>query len=76
MALESIEDTTIPGDRLPTGHPPPHTGPIEGPSVWYGPDLAVGGSWAYELSPSERQELLTALSEVRRRELDIQKFWT
>ena len=72
MAAETIEETAIPGDRLPADHPALHRGPVEGPSVWYGPELAKDDAWIYELSSSEKQEVLQALSNLRRLGLDIQ----
>ncbi|MEM7252553.1 MAG: TauD/TfdA family dioxygenase [Pseudomonadota bacterium] len=52
---------TLPlGDRLPDDHPPPHHGPIEGPGVWYGADLARQDDWRVRLTETERQELLDA----------------
>ena len=63
----TIEGNTVSGDRLPDNHPAPHHGPIRGPSVWYGPDLADSESWIYELSADERQELLAATEDVRER---------
>ncbi len=49
------------GDRLPAEHPPPHEGPIEGPGVWYGPDMQKRDDWKYRLSASEQAELLAAM---------------
>lgn len=65
MALEDTQLNTIPGDRLPKDHPPARRGPISGPSVWYGPELSAKTSWMYELTPSDRDELLSALDMVR-----------
>ena len=60
MTVETVETNTIPGDRLSANHPPPFRGPIEGPSVWYGPDLANSDEWIYELSSAEQAEILAA----------------
>ena len=40
-------------------------GPIEGPSAWYGPDLAQSDAWMYTLSGAECDELDAALGRVR-----------
>jgi hypothetical protein len=72
MTVETVETNTIPGDRLSANHPPPFRGPIEGPSVWYGPDLANSDEWIYELSSAEQAEILAALRDVQQRGLDIQ----
>lgn len=61
MTATTVDTNAIPGDRLPGNHPPPHRGPIEGPSVWYGPDLANSDDWIYELSSAEQAEILAAL---------------
>lgn len=53
------------GDRLPADHPPLHVGPIEGPGVWYGPAMGKLDDWKYELSSSERDELLDATQQTR-----------
>jgi len=73
MAVAGIDEPTIPGDRLPADHPPPHVGPVEGASVWYGPELATSGEWKYELSSSEQQEILAAMSKARHRGFDIKE---
>ncbi len=69
MAQEDAELNSIPGDRLPKDHPPLHRGPIGGPSVWYGPELAKQKTWIYELTPSDQGEILAALDAVRGREI-------
>jgi hypothetical protein len=63
---------TLKGDRLPTDHPPVHRGPVEGPSVWYGPELVLKDDWNFTLSPEQQKEVLSALDQVRRHGLDIQ----
>lgn len=46
--------------------------PIEGPSAWYGPDLAQRpGEWTYHLSAAEIAEIEAATAAVRARGLDI-----
>lgn len=46
--------------------------PIEGPSAWYGPDLAQRpGEWTYRLSPADIAEIEAATAAVRARALDI-----
>lgn len=59
----------IPGDPLPPDHPAPHRGPVDGPSVWYGPDMAKSDDWIYSLSRDERDEILKALDGVRGRDI-------
>ena len=74
MASVSVEGMTVGGDRVPDDHPAPHHGPIDGPSVWYGPGLADSESWTYKLSADERQELLAAAEDVRDRDIqDIRR---
>jgi hypothetical protein len=46
-------------------------GPIGGPSAWRGDEMAAGGSWIYELTPRERDEIDAALDNVKRRKLEI-----
>ena len=53
------------GDSLPAGHPLPLDGPVTGPGVWYGPDLAGRDDWQYVLSESDRSELLDAMAHAR-----------
>jgi hypothetical protein len=55
--------------RRPTELPRPL---IEGPSVWYGPDLAQRpAEWTYELSPGDIAEIEAAVAAVRARGIDI-----
>ena len=46
-------------------------GPIEGPSVWFGPDMAASEEWLYALSEAEIGELEAAYGAVRARGLDL-----
>ena len=64
------------GETLPDDHPPPRSGPIDGPGVWYGSDLQTETNWQYELSGSDQLEVLAAMSEAlkrRQRIIDIEK---
>lgn len=50
--------------------------PVEGPSVWYGPEMAQKDNWIYRLSENEIAEIDHAIHKVRRRNLpmkDIRK---
>ena len=53
-----------PGDDRPPG-------PIEGPSAWFGPDMAASEAWLYPLSEAEIGELEAAYGAVRARGLDL-----
>ncbi|MDP6390168.1 MAG: TauD/TfdA family dioxygenase [Alphaproteobacteria bacterium] len=64
-----MNETT--GDRLPPDHPAPHDGPIEGPGVWYGPDIEDRDDWAYTLSEAERNEVVAAMRDAKARGLEI-----
>ena len=45
---------------------------VEGPSAWYGPDLAhCPEQWTYHLSPADIAEVEAATAAVRARSLDI-----
>ncbi len=46
-------------------------GPIEGPTAWYGPEMAASTEWLYTLTPSDLAELGDALASVRKQGLDI-----
>ena len=45
------EMANIPGDRLPSDHPQPHTGPVDSPSIWYGPEMMGDDTWIEGLKP-------------------------
>lgn len=47
------------------------TGPIEGPSAWYGPDTAASNEWLYALSEAELGELEAAYEAVGERGHDL-----
>ena len=66
------EMANIPGDRLPSDHPQPHTGPIDGPSIWYGPEMMGDDIWIEELKPIEKAELLDAMRGVSDFGTDLQ----
>jgi hypothetical protein len=45
---------------------------VEGPSVWFGPDMrAREAEWSYRLSSSEIAEIDSAVQEVRHRGLEL-----
>ena len=67
------EMANIPGDRLPSDHPQPHTGPIDGPSIWYGPEMMGDDIWIEELKPIEKAELLDAMRGVSDFGTDLQR---
>ena len=67
------EMANIPGDRLPSDHPQPHTGPIDGPSIWYGPEIMGDDIWIEELKPIEKSELLDAMRGVSDFGTDLQR---
>jgi hypothetical protein len=51
--------------------PPMPPGPIDGPSAWYGADMAKSGAWIYTLTSAEIGEIDTVLSAVRKKGLEI-----
>lgn len=51
--------------------PPMPPGPIEGPSAWYGADMAKSDAWMHTLTPAEIDEIDAALSAVRKNGLEI-----
>lgn len=63
--------SVIAGNRLAPDHPPAHSGPVGGPGVWYGPELAGSDDWVYRLSESERDEVVDAMRHARGRHDDI-----
>ena len=67
--MDGEAHATLPGDPLPSDHPAPHRGPVDGPSVWYGPEMAKSDEWIYPLSQDERDEILAALDGVRGRDI-------
>jgi hypothetical protein len=54
---------TITGDQIPER--------IEGPSAWYGPDLAARGEWVEQLTESEIAEIDTASKRLANADVDI-----
>ncbi len=44
---------------------------IQGPSAWYGPDLAARGDWIEQLSPAEIAEIDAAAERLANAEFDI-----
>ena len=60
-------------DAIPRPEPAPAmpSGPISGPSAWYGRDMAERNDWIYHLSPSEAREVEDALVSVQRHGLEI-----
>lgn len=58
-------------DLFGGANPPMPPGPIDGPSAWYGNDMAKSGEWIYSLSQRELDEIDAALSLVKRDGLDI-----
>ena len=47
------------------------TAPIDGPSAWYGPDMARSDEWVYRLTADDIAEIESAVDDVERRGLDI-----
>ncbi len=45
--------------------------PVEGPSAWYGPQVAASDEWIYALTPGDISEVETALAPLVAREADI-----
>lgn len=45
--------------------------PIQGPSAWYGPDLAASDEWIYHLTESDIAEIEAAMKPLAVREADI-----
>ena len=55
--------------ETPSDDRPP--GPIEGPSAWFGPDMAASDAWLHTLSGAEIGELEVACGAVGARGLDL-----
>ena len=66
------EMASIPGDRLPSDYPQPRTGPIDGPSIWYGPEMMGEDIWIEELKPIVKAELIDAMRGVADFDTDLQ----
>ena len=67
------EMANIPGDRLPPDHPQPRTRPIDGPSIWYGPEMMGEDIWIKELKPIVKAEFLDAMRGVADFGTDLQR---
>ena len=44
--------------------------PLDGPSAWYGPDMAGRSDWIESLSPAELAEIESASRQLARAERD------
>ena len=53
-----------------TPRPSRPSGPIEGPSAWYGANMRESDDWVYRLTPDDVAEVAAAAASVRRRGLD------